>query len=84
LDKEIFWFGLELCQVPYHFAKHYGIAFGPLSDGDSVVVVHMDAVNRLLWFNGEVARILVTTFSTDTGYHRVIPPASAARIRASY
>jgi len=54
-DKETFWFGLELCQVPYYFAKHYGIGLGPLSDGNMIcgnALAHMDAADRLLWFNG--------------------------------
>lgn len=54
-DKETFWFGLELCQVPYYFAKHYGIGLGPLSEGNTIcgnALAHLDAADRLLWFNG--------------------------------
>ncbi len=54
-DKETFWFGLELCQVPYYFAKHYGIGLGPLQDGNTIcgnAIAHLDAADRLLWFNG--------------------------------
>ncbi len=53
-DKETFWFGLELCQVPYYFAKYYAIGLGPLSDGNVCgnAIAHLDERDRLLWFNG--------------------------------
>lgn len=53
-DKETFWLGLEMCQVPYHFAKHYGIGLGPVSDGNvcGIAIAHLDERDRLLWFNG--------------------------------
>lgn len=53
--KEIFWFGLELCQVPYYFAKHYGIGLSPLGEGNTIcgnALAHLNAADRLLWFNG--------------------------------
>ena len=53
-DKETFWLGLEMCQVPYYFAKHYAIGLGPINDGNVCgnAIAHLDEKDRLLWFNG--------------------------------
>lgn len=54
-DKETYWFGLELCRVPYYFEKHYGNGLGPISDGDVIcgnAIAHTDEEDRLFWFNG--------------------------------
>lgn len=53
----MFWFGLELCQVSYYFAKHYGIGLGPLGEGNTIcgnALAHLNVANRLLWFNDEL------------------------------
>lgn len=58
-DKETYWFGLELSQVPYHFEKHYGDGLGPVSDVKAIcgnAIAHMDEVDRLLWFNGALLK----------------------------
>ena len=54
-DKETYWFGLELCQVPYYFAKHYGNGLGVVTNGSEIcgnAILHTDEDDRLLWFNG--------------------------------
>ena len=54
-DKETYWFGLELCGVPYYFEKHYGNSLGPMNDSTTVcsnAIAHADEDDRLLWFNG--------------------------------
>lgn len=53
-DKETFWLGLEMCQVPYYFAENYGISLGPVDDGNVCgnAIAHLDESDRLLWFNG--------------------------------
>jgi len=63
-DKESWWFGLELCGVPYTFEKHYGAIIGSLKDqypkGTSDVcgftIAHVDEKDRLFWFNGSLLK----------------------------
>lgn len=87
-DKETFWFDLELCRVPYYFAKQYGIGLGTLSEGNTIcgnALAHLDAADRLLWFNGGLLEnkhhdkknlgILITTFLMDIGCHKTVPSA---------
>lgn len=74
-EKETFWLGLELCQVPYYFSKNYGISLGPLDDGTVCgnAIAHLDEQDRLLWFNGALlANKLVDkrTYANFTHYIR--------------
>jgi len=57
-DKETYWMGLELSEVPYTFAEHYGAAFGYIN-GSSIcgsTIAHVDERKRLLWFNGSLLK----------------------------
>ncbi|KAE8153274.1 mannosyltransferase putative-domain-containing protein [Aspergillus avenaceus] len=57
-DKETWWFGLELTGASYEFSKHYGGIVGwKKVDKEkekvcSFVIAHVDAQDRLLWYNG--------------------------------
>lgn len=61
-DKESWWFGLELCGVPYSFESHYGGVIGTLKDQDgkedvcSFTISHVDEKDRLFWFNGSLLK----------------------------
>ncbi|PYH93359.1 hypothetical protein BO71DRAFT_327815 [Aspergillus ellipticus CBS 707.79] len=62
-DKESWWFGLELSGAQYEFSKHYGGIVGWENvDGEgrrgvcSFVIAHVDAKNRLLWYNGSLLK----------------------------
>jgi len=63
-DKESWWFGLELCGVPYTFEKHYGAIIGSAKkqypEGNSDVcgftIAHVDEKDRLFWFNGSLLK----------------------------
>ncbi|KAG6989916.1 hypothetical protein G7Y79_00061g093030 [Physcia stellaris] len=58
-DKESYWFGLELCQVPFYFEKHYGNGLGPRDDEGKIcgnAIAHADEKDRLLWFNGALLK----------------------------
>ncbi|KAG9247960.1 mannosyltransferase putative-domain-containing protein [Calycina marina] len=60
-DKESWWFGMELCGVPYSFEKHYGAMIGHLrgpgsKDVCSFTIAHADQKERLLWFNGSLLK----------------------------
>jgi hypothetical protein len=58
-DKESWWMGLEMAGSDYEFSAHYGGIVGweeTHSDGKprvcSFVIAHVDAEDKLLWFNG--------------------------------
>ncbi|RAL07872.1 uncharacterized protein BO97DRAFT_438066 [Aspergillus homomorphus CBS 101889] len=63
-DKESWWFGLELAGAEYEFSPHYGGIVGwervdeqGSADGVcSFVIAHVDAKNRLLWYNGSLLK----------------------------
>jgi len=64
-DKESWWFGLELCDVPYTFEKHYGAIIGSLKErspqgGTADVcafnIAHVDEQDRLFWLNGSLLK----------------------------
>lgn len=61
-DKESWWFGLELCGVPYAFEKHYGAVLGELRNDDGKVnvcgftIAHVDEDDHLLWENGSLLK----------------------------
>ncbi|KAB8237935.1 putative alpha-1,3-mannosyltransferase [Aspergillus alliaceus] len=62
-DKETWWFGLELVGASYEFSGHYGGIVG-WEDVDekgkpkvcSFVIAHVDAKDRLLWYNGSLLK----------------------------
>ena len=54
-DKETYWLGFELSQVPYYFEEHYGNSLGPVTGSKEIcgnAIAHADEGNKLLWFNG--------------------------------
>jgi alpha 1,3-mannosyltransferase len=58
-DKETWWMGLEMAGSGYEFSAHYGGIVGweeRHEDGKpkvcSFVIAHVDAEDRLLWYNG--------------------------------
>ncbi|GAB1201319.1 hypothetical protein APSETT444_010710 [Aspergillus pseudonomiae] len=62
-DKETWWLGLELTGASYEFSGHYGGIVGwdqVDSRGRhkvcSFVIAHVDAKNRLLWYNGSLLK----------------------------
>lgn len=63
-DKESWWFGFELSNVPYTFEKHYGSIVGWMqideADGRekvcSFTIAHTDDADRLLWYNGSLLK----------------------------
>ncbi|KAE8349280.1 mannosyltransferase putative-domain-containing protein [Aspergillus coremiiformis] len=62
-DKETWWFGMELAGARYEFSGHYGGIVGwPEVDekGErkvcSFVIAHVDARDRLLWYNGSLLK----------------------------
>ncbi|KAE8333001.1 mannosyltransferase putative-domain-containing protein [Aspergillus sergii] len=62
-DKETWWLGLELTGAAYEFSGHYGGIVGweqVDSRGRhkvcSFVIAHVDAKNRLLWYNGSLLK----------------------------
>ncbi|RAH76908.1 hypothetical protein BO86DRAFT_393097 [Aspergillus japonicus CBS 114.51] len=71
-DKESWWFGLELAGAEYAFSPHYGgivgwareeevDELGGVADGQSggvcsFVIAHVDAKDRLLWYNGSLLK----------------------------
>jgi alpha 1,3-mannosyltransferase len=61
-DKESWWFGLELCGVPYSFEKHYGAVLGELRVDDDKLkvcgftIAHVDEDDHLLWENGSLLK----------------------------
>jgi alpha 1,3-mannosyltransferase len=61
-DKESWWFGLELCGVPFVFEDHYASILGQTEDRQgqklvcSFTIAHLDAKRKLLWYNGSLLR----------------------------
>ncbi|KAE8380432.1 mannosyltransferase putative-domain-containing protein [Aspergillus bertholletiae] len=62
-DKETWWLGLELTGASYEFSGHYGGIVGwDQVDGRgrhkvcSFVIAHVDAKDRLLWYNGSLLK----------------------------
>ncbi|KAE8406851.1 mannosyltransferase putative-domain-containing protein [Aspergillus pseudonomiae] len=62
-DKETWWLGLELTGATYEFSGHYGGIVGwdqVDSSGRhkvcSFVIAHVDAKDRLLWYNGSLLK----------------------------
>ncbi|KAE8451530.1 hypothetical protein EG329_003603 [Mollisiaceae sp. DMI_Dod_QoI] len=61
-DKESWWFGLELCGVPYAFEKHYGAVLGETRWQDDkaevcgFTIAHLDESDRLIWYNGSLLK----------------------------
>lgn len=58
-DKETWWLGLELAGSEYGFERHYGSILGWEKEKNpdeeavcSFVIAHVDAEDKLLWFNG--------------------------------
>jgi alpha 1,3-mannosyltransferase len=58
-DKETYWLGLELTEVPYVFAEHYAAALG-VEVGEKSVCgshqAHLDEKGKLIWFNGSLLK----------------------------
>lgn len=58
-DKETYWLGLELTEVPYVFAEHYAAALG-VEVGENRVCgshqAHLDEKGKLIWFNGSLLK----------------------------
>jgi len=62
-DKESWWFGMELSNVPYVFEEHYAAILGETSlfEGDqkavcSFCITHVDEKDKLLWSNGSLLK----------------------------
>jgi len=58
-DKETYWLGLELTEVPYVFAEHHAAALG-VEVGEKGVCGshqgHLDEKGKLIWFNGSLLK----------------------------
>ncbi|KAJ9160818.1 Glycosyltransferase family 71 protein [Coniochaeta hoffmannii] len=66
-DKETWWMGLEMAGSGYEFSGHYGGIVGweeTHEDGKrkvcSFVIAHVDAEDRLLWYNGGLLKNKLT------------------------
>ncbi|KAE8421011.1 mannosyltransferase putative-domain-containing protein [Aspergillus pseudocaelatus] len=62
-DKETWWLGLELTGASYEFSGHYGGIVGRDQVDSrgrhkvcSFVIAHVDAKDRLLWYNGSLLK----------------------------
>jgi hypothetical protein len=61
-NKESWWFGLELCSVPYSFESHYGGVLRLIRDQDgkqdvcSFTTAHVDEKDKPFWFNGSLSK----------------------------
>lgn len=61
-DKESWWFGLELCSVPFVFEDRYAAVLGrtEMRQGQKSVcsfsITHMDDRDKLLWYNGSLLK----------------------------
>ena len=58
-DKETYWLGLELTEVPYVFAEHYAAALGVEVDENRICgshQAHLDEKGKLIWFNGSLLK----------------------------
>jgi len=61
-DKESWWFGLELCSVPFVFEDHYAAVLGQTEIHNeqtlvcSFSIAHMDEREKLLWYNGSLLK----------------------------
>jgi len=61
-DKESWWFGLELCAVPFVFEDHYAAVLGKTEMRDdqksvcSFSIAHLDERAKLLWYNGSLLK----------------------------
>lgn len=71
-DKETWWFGMELTEGPYEFERYYGGIAGWQGDRNGVidlnnsnkkdigvcsyVIAHVDAGDKLLWYNGSLLK----------------------------
>ncbi|KAK3337727.1 mannosyltransferase putative-domain-containing protein [Cercophora scortea] len=72
-DKETWWMGLELAGVDYEFEKHYAAMVGWEETADengrrkvcSFVIAHVDAEDRLLWYNGGLLKNKAQIFMTQ-------------------
>ncbi len=61
-DKESWWFGLELCSVPFVFEDHYAAVLGRTEIHQeqtsvcSFSIAHVDEWEKLLWYNGSLLK----------------------------
>jgi alpha 1,3-mannosyltransferase len=63
-DKESWWFGFELSDVPFTFENHYGAIAGYLKVNEvdktesvcSFTIAHTDEKDKLLWYNGSLLK----------------------------
>jgi hypothetical protein len=61
-DKESWWFGLELCSVPFVFENHYVAVLGWIEIHHnqtslcSFSIAHVDEREKLLWYNGSLLK----------------------------
>lgn len=61
-DKESWWFGLELCSVPFVFENHYAAVLGrtEIRNEQTLVcsfsIAHVDEQEKLLWYNGSLLK----------------------------
>lgn len=63
-DKETWWFGFELCNVPYYFAPKYAAVLGEKSRDTatgidnvcSYTIAHTGEDDSLLWLNGSLLK----------------------------
>lgn len=68
-DKETWWMGLEMAGSGYEMAQHYGGIVGWEQKGEkgtsdkvcSFVIAHVDASDRLLWYNGGLLKNKLTS-----------------------
>jgi alpha 1,3-mannosyltransferase len=76
-DKESWWFGFELSEVPFVFENHYGAIAGYLKVSEtektervcSFTIAHTDEKDKLLWYNGSLLKnkaIDATAFEVPT------------------
>ncbi|KAK3695654.1 mannosyltransferase putative-domain-containing protein [Podospora appendiculata] len=71
-DKETWWMGLELAGVEYEFEKHYAAMVGWEETDEegrrkvcSFVIAHVDADDKLLWYNGGLLKNKAQIFMTQ-------------------
>lgn len=57
-DKESWWFGLELCCVPFVFEDHYAAVLGQTEQMlvCSFSIAHVDELEKVLWYNGSLLK----------------------------
>ena len=71
-DKDSWWLGLELSNVPYTFEEHYGAVLGSVEEDQNgrkvcgFTIAHADEEDKLLWYNGSLLKNKVTNATEFT------------------